>query len=103
MAISTRVEEPSLASVAWRLAAVGDLPVTPRTRGLLRADVARVHDDSAGLLERSEADFGSAIRLAEADLEAIQFPMLASEQRPAAVSCLGSLREQLRSGPEAKA
>jgi hypothetical protein len=50
-----------------------------------------------GLLERGSVDLAAPIRLAEADLEEIQFTMLQDEQRPAAVFRLDSLREELES------
>lgn len=40
----------SVSTDVVRLAAVGDLHVTPQTRGLLRADMARVHDEADVLL-----------------------------------------------------
>ena len=50
---------------------------------------------SANLLERESGGVLDAIRLAEADLEEIQFTMLLDEQRPAAVFRLDELREVL--------
>jgi ATP-dependent protease HslVU (ClpYQ) ATPase subunit len=49
------------------------------------------------LLERGPEDFATPIRDAETDLEAIQYTMLLTEQRPAAVFRLDSLREALAS------
>ncbi|MGH3544401.1 MAG: hypothetical protein ACRDPW_00470 [Mycobacteriales bacterium] len=48
-----------------------------------------------GILERGLDDVSSAIRIAEADLEEIQFTMLLDEWRPAVVFRLDSLRGQL--------
>jgi hypothetical protein len=70
----------------------GDLGIT---------EVQELLQMSFDLLERGPQDFASAIRLAEADLEEIQFTMLLDEQRPAAVFRLDSLREALQSGLEA--
>lgn len=82
------------AVVASLLAAIDDF----MTGGLGIEEIQGRLQVGLGLLERGSVDFAAAIRLAEADLEGIQFTMLLDEQRPAAVFRLDSLREELESG-----
>jgi hypothetical protein len=73
------------------LAAISDLEVGTRTladvQAVLQSAISRIENDGSGVAE--------AMRLAEADLEEIQFTTLLDEQVPAAIFRLDGLRASI--------
>lgn len=69
--------------------------------GLTLAEAQAVLESAVPRFENDGSGIGNAVRLAEADLEEIQFTTLLDEQRPAAILRLDQLRAAIEGATDA--